>query len=417
MAPATEVDEIQAIGPVMTDVHQKGKDEFNSLLKHDGRGMMFLRILARRQGSIIPRVLPIAMVSVAIAVFQMICERHEVVPKDWLPVLRHPIAVQMLGVVLGYIIVLRTQVSVSRYFEGISHVQMFGSKWVDAFTQMSAFIRQSAKLQKKNGKDSVVEELRHLQFELLHWFSLLHACAVNSLQVTQIDVDENVFLSRMHFIDMPDLNVLTPPTVEDFDHSPMRTCGMLSRRDSRRCATGDDIKDSLENKDMGLKELIILGQSSPEELDYLRKADDKADLIHNWILEAISAAALNNVILIQSPILSRVYQELSNGMLGFNQAYKIALVQFPFAFAQMLTLFLLAFLILVPMTITVFTGGELLTPLLTLITVVGFWGIHEIAVEVENPFGTDVNQLPLVHLHVAVCETLFEATLAHLPQD
>ena len=36
------------------------------------------------------------------------------------------------------------------------------------------------------------------------------------------------------------------------------------------------------------------------------------------------------------PVLSRVYQELSNGMLGFNQSLKLADVPFPFIFAQIL---------------------------------------------------------------------------------
>merc|ERR1719313_2499411 len=129
----------------------------------------------------------------------------------------------------------------------------------------------------------------------------------------------------------------------------------------------------------------------------------------------MSTATLNRTILTAAPIVSRVYQELSNGMLGYNQAYKIALVQFPFAFAQMLTIFLLAFVLACPIAIFVFTGGEFLTPALTLFTVLGFWGIHEIAVEVENPFGTDPNHLPLKPLHDSVCEALFEASGATVP--
>ena len=35
------------------------------------------------------------------------------------------------------------------------------------------------------------------------------------------------------------------------------------------------------------------------------------------------------------PILSRVYQELSNAMLGFNSAMKVATTPFPFPYAQL----------------------------------------------------------------------------------
>merc|ERR1719261_1251427 len=180
----------------------------------------------------------------------------------------------------------------------------------------------------------------------------------------------------------------------------------------RHCGTGK----RHSKKTTGLPMLTVIGEPSPEERFSLLKADNKVDLVHSWIIEAVSCASLEGRILTQPPILSRVYQELSNGMLGFNQAYKIALVQFPFAFAQMLTLFLVAFLFCCPVAVFVFTGGEFLTPLFTFFTVLGFWGIHEIAVEVENPFGIDANQLPLPPLHDSVCVALYEASYAHLPR-
>merc|ERR1719399_2027679 len=152
-----------------------------------------------------------------------------------------------------------------------------------------------------------------------------------------------------------------------------------------------------------------------EEITALSATESKVDLVHSWIIEAIAVSSLEGRILTQPPILSRVYQELSNGMLGFNQAYKIALVQFPFAFAQMLTLFLVAFLFCCPVAVYVFTGGEFLTPALTLFTVLGFWGIHEIGVEIENPFGMSVNHLPLIELHETMTETLVEVTIAKCP--
>merc|ERR1719262_51858 len=144
-----------------------------------------------------------------------------------------------------------------------------------------------------------------------------------------------------------------------------------------------------------------------QERDALDEAEGKVDLVHAWIIETITRANMDALLLTQPPILSRVFQELSNGMLGYNQAYKIALIQFPFAFAQMLVLFLLAFVLCCPIAVFVFTGGEFLTPALTLFTVLGFWGIHEIAIEIENPYGAGHNHLPLVPVHDSVCEALF----------
>lgn len=101
---------------------------------------------------------------------------------------------------------------------------------------------------------------------------------------------------------------------------------------------------------------------------------------------------------IPSPIMSRIYQQLSKGMLGFNQALKVAIVPFPFPFAQMITLLLVGFQVFCPMMTVIFTASSALCPLLTFLAVTGYWGLNEICVELEEPFGEDANDLPIVQL-------------------
>eukprot|EP00746_Dinoflagellata_sp_MGD_P006911 gnl/MRDRNA2_/MRDRNA2_113624_c0_seq1.p1 gnl/MRDRNA2_/MRDRNA2_113624_c0~~gnl/MRDRNA2_/MRDRNA2_113624_c0_seq1.p1 ORF type:complete len:482 (-),score=64.53 gnl/MRDRNA2_/MRDRNA2_113624_c0_seq1:281-1651(-) len=399
--------------------------EYNQY-KHDGRGWMFLRVLTRRHGSIVPRTLPVAFVSACISSILMIFRQFRLVPEEMLPILRHPIALQMLANVLGYVVVLRTNVAVSRYFEGITNVQFFGSKWVDAFSQLCGFIRTSAKCHHFAGREGAIQELQQLQLVLLHWFSLLHGLAINALQVTQLDLEEDEYFDRLVVCSLPSMDIKR--VLKANLGSMPRELDVIQNSKLVQLASGNEVQLKVESSESGdngaventehvLKNLTLLGQLTPEERMALRRADDKVDLVHSWIIESIASASLDKVILTQAPILSRVYQELSNGMLGYNQAYKIALVQFPFAFAQMLTLFLVAFLLCCPIAVFVFTGGEFLTPALTLFTVLGFWGIHEIAVEIENPFGVDDNQLPLVPLHESICDTLTEVTLQCLPMQ
>jgi len=384
---------------------RKSKHKSQQAVRHDGRGVMFLKVLFRRRGSIVLRTIPVALFSSSIAVILMIVERFTLVPESAMPILQHPIAVQMLAIVLGYVTVLRTNIAVGRYFEGMTNVQFFGSKWNDAYTQLCSFIRSSAKLHViKGAGDNMMNELGELQIKLLHWFSLLHCLAINELQVTQLDVHEDMFLKRINIV----------PNAQP-SHLSMLASSQGGNGNEDLKAPLRDREEALE-KTTGLPMLTVIGEPSPEERYSLLKADNKVDLVHSWIIEAVSCASLEGRILTQPPILSRVYQELSNGMLGFNQAYKIALVQFPFAFAQMLTVFLVAFLFCCPIAVYVFTGGEFLTPGLTLFTVLGFWGIHEIAVEIENPFGVSVNHLPLVELHETLNETLMEVTQATCPK-
>merc|ERR1719159_202689 len=139
--------------------------------------------------------MPVALFSSTIAIFLMLAEKLQFVPQQMMPILQHPIAVQMLAIVLGYVTVLRTNIAVGRYFEGMTNVQFFGSKWNDAYTQLCSFIRSSAKVHVMKGAgDQVIEELGELQVRLLHWFSLLHCLAINELQVTQLDVQEDMLM-------------------------------------------------------------------------------------------------------------------------------------------------------------------------------------------------------------------------------
>merc|ERR1719172_455395 len=109
-----------------------------------------------------------------------------------------------------------------------------------------------------------------------------------------------------------------------------------------------------------LGKLGVYGKPSMEEVMRLHGATDKVAIVLMWMEEAISRAQVQGVLLIAPPILSRVYAELGNGLMGFNSAYRIALVPFPFCFSQMIGWCLILFLFLCPMTAYVFTGGEVL---------------------------------------------------------
>merc|ERR1719163_2771445 len=104
----------------------------------------------------------------------------------------------------------------------------------------------------------------------------------------------------------------------------------------------------------------------------LHGATDKVAIILMWMEEAISRAQTQGVLLTAPPILGRVYGELGNGLMGFNSAYRIALVPFPFCFSQMIGWCLVLFIFLCPIVAYVFTGGEILTATLTFCCMMGF---------------------------------------------
>jgi len=106
------------------------------------------------------------------------------------------------------------------------------------------------------------------------------------------------------------------------------------------------------------------------------------------------------------PIMSRCYQELSNGMLGFNQTVKMADIPFPFPFSQLLELLLIIFTCILPFYTAIFTEGQISTPILAFFITIGFWSLSEISRELEDPFSDGPNQLPIIDMHERFVELL-----------
>merc|ERR1719387_2193070 len=106
------------------------------------------------------------------------------------------------------------------------------------------------------------------------------------------------------------------------------------------------------------------------------------------------------------PVLSRVFQELSNGMLFRNNALKIATTPFPFPYAQMSALLLLTHWIITPLVMCLWTNHYVWTFLFTFIPVLSLWCIQFIAAEIEHPFGNDINDLPVQDLQKELNVTL-----------
>ncbi|KAF4721536.1 Zinc finger, RAN-binding domain containing 2, partial [Perkinsus olseni] len=162
--------------------------------------------------------------------------------------------------------------------------------------------------------------------------------------------------------------------------------------------------------------LTVVGECSEEEVRHLEECSDKGLVVARWISETVSRSCLEGLITVPPPILSRCYQEISNGMLGFNQAFRVTLVPFPFPFAQLLALLLLVFVVICPTMVVKMTVGKILSPILSFFAVLGYWGLNQIAVELENPFGDDKNDLPLEHVHTAFVDGIHDCAFAGLAE-
>lgn len=81
-------------------------------------------------------------------------------------------------------------------------------------------------------------------------------------------------------------------------------------------------------------------------------------------------------------------------MVKFHDSLKIADVPFPFPYMQTLELLLLLHWIVTPILMGSWTSSPAWTGVLCFMLILIFWSLNSIAIELENPFGEDDNDLP-----------------------
>jgi len=125
----------------------------------------------------------------------------------------------------------------------------------------------------------------------------------------------------------------------------------------------------------------------------LTKCENKVGLVFQWIQNTIVCNIHTGVLAIPPPILSRVFQELANGMVRFHEAAQIASIPFPFPYAQVCDALLAIHWMSTPLVTAQSTNKVVWAAVLTFIQVFIMQALNNIAVEIEHPFGADDNDL------------------------
>jgi len=130
-----------------------------------------------------------------------------------------------------------------------------------------------------------------------------------------------------------------------------------------------------------------------ESLCTLRDSDAKVELLFQWIQQLIVENVRSGVLSIPPPLLTRAFHEMANGMLRFQDAVKIAVVPFPFSYAQTCDLLLAIHWFVIPLVVSQWVTRMWWAALFSFIQVFILVALQRIAVEIENPFGMKANDL------------------------
>lgn len=146
-------------------------------------------------------------------------------------------------------------------------------------------------------------------------------------------------------------------------------------------------------------EIINIEGMEDSALKYLASmSEQKTEVILQWIQRLVVEGMRSGVLDVPPPVLSRVFQELSRGIVSVVNAQKIMDTLFPFPYAQMITLLLLSTTFFTPFINCLLVTSRYWASATTFMTVFAFWSINYIAAEIELPFGDDPNDLPIRNL-------------------
>lgn len=179
--------------------------------------------------------------------------------------------------------------------------------------------------------------------------------------------------------------------IQDFKELLVRMFSMLH---AVACA---ELEDSL-GKDVGniaafKYHLIDVEGIDEETLNTIKSCPAKTELMFHWIEQLTVENIHTGILSIPAPILSRSFQELSSGLVEFYDAMKISQVPFPFPYAQVCDSLLLLHWCLVPMVACSWVHEIWWGAIFSFVQVFFLWSLTFIAVELENPFGMDENDL------------------------
>ncbi len=165
----------------------------------------------------------------------------------------------------------------------------------------------------------------------------------------------------------------------------------------------------------------VLGGVSDAEIDLLQRARGplaKTALVTMWLQEFISRefekGALGKT---PPPVVSRLYQFVSDGMIGYNQARKVAYVPFPFAHTQLTTFYVVVIIFLLPILMLTFVHKVIAAALLNGLTVGVFVGLWQVSNELEDPFRNVPNDLPLNYFQAEFNEALVVMFAGYHPES
>ena len=150
-----------------------------------------------------------------------------------------------------------------------------------------------------------------------------------------------------------------------------------------------------------VSKLMHIASLRQEEVDLLEQSPNRPLTLMHWMLTSVTERWDTGGFRCAPPVIARVFTNYNDCMNAYNRARKIARTPFPFPYAQLTMAFLLIGQITIPALFVLFVrddnygGGAITSAMLAAVATWMYFAMHQVAVELEDPYGYDWNDLPL----------------------
>jgi hypothetical protein len=251
--------------------------------------------------------------------------------------------------------------SFNRYTMAVQNIALMTSKWGDVALQMTSFDTMMS--------SDDYEERQTFRVELVHLISLLHGTALLKMRCDD---------------DIANLKEFGPgyESGSGFSSGTEKWGGPLWK------LVGSNLP--LGTSPLGLRSeaayfayhaanpLLVIGGVTDSESRALARVEDKSYLVMQWVVDIVVLQGKLKWLEVEGPIVSRIYQELSDGMLGYNQARKLTEIPFPYPYAKLMTSLLAIFALTVPFLISSWVEDTAAAGTLAFVAVWAYYAINEV---------------------------------------
>jgi len=157
-------------------------------------------------------------------------------------------------------------------------------------------------------------------------------------------------------------------------------------------------------------QLEVIGEFDLEERQLLQKdsigkevpTEARVTMVESWIMRRLLARQKHeksDMSETSAPILSRLYQVISDGCIGFGQASKLVDTPFPFPYQNIIQVFLWIYVCIVPFVMNAWLKNMALRATLTFLAVWCYFALHQVGNNLEDPYiPYDPNELALTYI-------------------